>query len=176
MVEGTLLAISLMWFPVAFLLLGKGEPKGTGFSTALVGSVTVISGILVIIVLKNAWIGSLLIVYGFFYLTVAYSLLAEIKDTRSVGNVSLTVAIISIVYVILSLTGGPVLEGGQRLIERSDFLALGCAGYAVLYIMVWLNSYGKMSAKPLAWGLILWTIIGLWVPGFWLLATGKLPF
>lgn len=176
MVEATLLAISLMWFPVALLLLGKGEAKGTGFATALVGIITVVSGILVTILYKNPWVGSLLIVYGFFYLTVAYSLIAGLQDTRSVGNVSLTVAIISIVYVILSLTGGPVLEGGKRLIERSDFLALACAGYTVLYIMVWLNSYGKMSAKPLAWGLIIWTILGLWIPGFWLLAAGKLPF
>jgi hypothetical protein len=176
MVEPTLLAISLMWFPVALLFLGKGEAKGTGFATALVGALTIIAGIIQATVFNGPWVGALLVVYGFFYSSVAYALLTGLQDMRSVGNVSLTVAIISVVYVILSLTGGPVLEGGKQLIPKSDYLALGCAGYTVLYIMVWLNSFGKFSAKALAWSLIVWTIVGLWIPGFWLLATGKLPF
>jgi len=176
MVPATLLGISIMWLPVALLLLDKGEAKGTGFATAIVGALTIVAGIITSTVYTNPWVGSLLVVYGFFYCSVAHALYTGQEDLRSVGNVSLTVAIISIVYVILSLTGGPVLEGGKQLIARNYFLAFACAGYAVLYIMVWLNAFQKFSAKILAWSLIVWTIVGLWIPGFWLLAAGKLPF
>lgn len=176
MVPATLLGISIMWLPVALLFLGKGEAKGTGFATAMVGTLTIVAGIITSTVYTNPWVGSLLVVYGFFYCSVAHALYTGQEYLRSVGNVSLTVAIISIVYVILSLTGGPVLEGGKQLIARSNFLALACAGYTVLYIMVWLNAFQKFSAKILAWSLIVWTIVGLWIPGFWLLAAGKLPF
>ncbi len=78
--------------------------------------------------------------------------------------------------MFLALNGGPVLPGGKQLISQSKFLALACAGYTVLYIMVWLNGYGKFSAKALGASLIIWTVVGLWVPSFWLLALGKLPF
>ena len=88
---------------------------------------------------------------------------------RSVANASLTLIPISIVYVILALIG-------TEKIAKSNFLALACGGYTVLYVMVWLNGYGKLSGKTLGVSLIVWTFIGLWVPAFWLLATGKLPF
>lgn len=78
--------------------------------------------------------------------------------------------------MILSKTGGPILEGGKQLVGKSDFLAMACAGYTVLYLMVWLNAYGKVSAKVLGVSLIVWTVVGLWVPSFWLLTVGKLPF
>lgn len=176
MVPIILLGISVMWLPVALLFLGKGEAKGTGLATALVGGTTIIAGILQTIINQDAWIGGLLLVYGFFYCSVAHALLTGLEDLRSVGNVSLTVAIISIVYVIFSLTGGPVLEDGTQLIPQSNFLALATAGYTALYIMVWLNAFGKFSGKALGVSLIVWTIIGLWMPGFWLLSTNHLPF
>lgn len=176
MVEANLLAISIMWFPVALLFLGKGEAKGTGFATALVGAYTIISGIIIITVYSGLWVGALLVVYGFFYCSVANALLSGREDLRSMGNVSLTVAIISVVYVILSFTGSPVLAEGKQLIAKSYYLAFACAGYTILYVMVWLNAYGKFSGKVLGWSLIVWTILGLWVPGFWLLAVAKLPF
>jgi hypothetical protein len=176
MVPVTLLAISIMWFPVALLFLGMGEAKGTGFATALVGGLTIVAGILQTIVNQDPWIGALLVVYGFFYCSVAHALLAGQEDLRAVGNVSLTVAIISIAYVVLSLTGGPMLENGQQLIPQSNFLALAAAGYTALYIMVWLNSYGKFSGKVLGLSLMVWTVVGLWLPGFWLLSTNRLPF
>jgi putative amide transporter protein len=176
MVEPTLLAISLMWLPVALLFLGKGEAKGTGFVTALVGSLTIIGGIMQATIYKDPWIGALLVVYGFFYSSVAHALLTGQQDLRSVGNVSLTVAIISVVYVVFSITGGPVMENGEQLVSRSNFLAVAITGYALLYVMVWLNSFGSFSAKVLAYSLIVWTVVGLWIPGFWLLTSGKLPF
>ncbi|MEN8806653.1 MAG: hypothetical protein ABF291_04175 [Desulfobacterales bacterium] len=73
-------------------------------------------------------------------------------------------------------TGSSVLEGGKQLVAPSNYLALGCAGYAALTFMVWLNAFGKFPAKALAWSLIVWVVVGLWIPGFWLMATGKLPF
>jgi hypothetical protein len=175
MVEATLMAISLMWFPVGLLLLGKGEAKGTGALTGMVGALVLVSAVIQAALFKDPWIAALLFAYGLFYCIVGYTLFSGVPAT-TMANASFTLIPISIVYVILALTGGPVMEGGKQLIAPSNFLALACAGYTVLYIMVWLNGYGKFSAKALGASLIIWTIVGLWVPAFWLLAAGKLPF
>jgi putative amide transporter protein len=176
MVEATLMAISLMWFPVAFLLLGKGEPKGTGFLVLMVGILVLVSAIIQAAVFKDPWIAALLFAYGLFYCIVGYTLFAGLENMRAAGNASFTLIPITIVYMILSITGGPVLESGKQLVGKSDFLAVACAGYTVLYTMVWLNAYEKLSAKLLGVSLIIWTVVGLWVPSFWLLTYGKLPF
>lgn len=176
MVEATLMAISLMWIPVAFLLLGKGEPKGTGFLVLMVGFLVLISAIIQAAVFKDPWIGALLFAYGLFYCIVGYSLFAGLENMQAAGNASFTLIPISIIYMIFSFTGGPILEGGKQLVGKSDFLTLAFAVYTVLYIMVWLNAYEKLSAKVLGVSLVLGTIVGLWVPSFWLLTTGTLPF
>jgi len=176
MVEATLMAISLMWFPVGFLLLGKGEPKGTGALVLMVGTLVLVSAVIEAAVFKDPFLAALLFAYGLFYCIVGYSLFAELPNMQAAGNASFTLIPITIVYMILAFTGGPVLEGGKQLVAKSDFLALACAGYAVLYIMVWLNAYEKFSAKILGVSLLIWTVVGLWIPAFWLLAAGKLPF
>ena len=169
MVEATLMAISLMWIPVGLLLLGYGEAKGTGALVIMVGTLVLVAAVLEAAIFKDPWLAALLFTYGLFYNIVGYALYAGLEDMRSVGNASLTLIPISIVYVILALIG-------TEKIAKSNFLALACGGYTVLYVMVWLNGYGKLSGKTLGVSLIVWTFIGLWVPAFWLLATGKLPF
>jgi hypothetical protein len=169
------MAISLMWFPVGLLLLGKGDAKATGALVCMVGALVLASAVIQAAVFKDPWIAALLFAYGLFYSIVGFTLYAGL-ETTAMANASLTLVPITIVYLILALTGGPVMEGGKQLIARSNFLALACAGYTVLYIMVWLNGYGKFPAKTLGVSLIIWTIVGLWVPAFWLLAAGKLPF
>ena len=176
MVEATLMAISMMWFPVGLLLLGKGEPKGTGALVLMVGTLVLVSAVIEAAVFKDPFIAALLFAYGLFYCIVGYSLFAELPNMQAAGNASFTLIPITIVYMILALTGGPVLEGGKQLVAKSNFLALACAGYAILYIMVWLNAYEKFSAKILGVSLLIWTVVGLWIPAFWLLAAGKLPF
>lgn len=176
MVEATLMAISLMWIPVALLLLGKGEPKGTGFLVLMVGILVLVSAVIQAAVFKDPWIAALLFSYGLFYCIVGYSLFAALENMQAAGNASFTLIPITIVYMIFFITGGPVLEDGKQLVGQSDFLALACAVYTVLYIMVWLNAYEKLSAKVLGVSLIFGTIVGLWVPSFWLMTTGKLPF
>jgi hypothetical protein len=176
MVEPILIGISIMWLPIALLNLGKGEPKGTGASTGMVGALVLICAIIQAAVFKDPFIAGLLFVHGLFYCSVSYALLSGLEDMRSVGNVSLTTAIVSAIYMVLAFKGGPVLANGEQLIAKSNFLGLACAGYAVLTFMVWLNAYGKFSGKPLAYSLMTWVVVGLWVPAFWLLAAGKLPF
>ncbi|MFH1113494.1 MAG: AmiS/UreI family transporter [Pseudomonadota bacterium] len=171
-----LVAISVMWLPVAILFLGKGEAKGTGAATGCVGAVVVIGAILQAAVFKDPFTAGLLFVHGLLYCTVAYALLAGLEDLRSVGNVSLTVAIVSAIYMIIFATGGPVLADGKQLVAQSSFFALACAGYVVLTLEVWLNAYGKCPAGLLAWSLIVWAFVGLWLPAFSLMVTGKLPF
>lgn len=171
-----LIAISVMWLPVAMLFLGKGEAKGTGAATGFVGAVVVLGAILQASVFKDPFTAGLLFVHGLLYCTVAYALLAGLEDLRSVGNVSLTVALVSIIYMILFYTGGPVLADGKQLVAKNNYFAFACAGYSVLTLEVWLNAYGKFPTPALAWSLIVWVIFGLWIPAFWLLAAGKLPF
>ena len=135
MVEATLMAISMMWFPIGLLLLGKGEPKGTGALTLMVGTLVLVSAVIQAAVFKDRWIAALLFAYGLFYCIVGYTLYAGLENMQAAGNASFTLIPISIIYMILSLTGGPVLEGGKQLVGKSSFLALACAGYTVLYIM-----------------------------------------
>jgi putative amide transporter protein len=176
MTLAVLVAISVMWLPVAILFLGKGEPRATGAATGFVGAVVVIGAILQAAVFKDPFTAGLLFVHGLLYCTVAYALLAGLEDLRSVGNVSLTVAIVSFIYMVIFFTGGPVLEGGKQLVAKSNFFGLACLGYGVLTLEVWLNAYGKFPAGALAWSLIVWAFVGLWLPAFSLMVTGKLPF
>ena len=171
-----LVAISVMWMPVAILFLGKGEAKGTGAVTGFVGVVVVLGAFLQAAVFKDAFTAGLLFVHGLLYMTVSHALLTGLTDLRSAGNVSLTVALVSAIYMVLFYTGGPVLEGGKQLVAKSNYLAFACAGYTVLTLEVWLNAYGKFPAKALAVSLIVWVFAGLWVPAFWLMAAGTLPF
>ena len=142
----------------------------------MVGTLVLVSAVIQAAVFKDPFIAALLFAYGLFYCIVGYSLFAGLENLQAAGNASFTLIPITIIYMILALTGGPVLEGGKQLIAKSNFLALACAGYAVLYIMVWLNAYEKFSAKTLGVSLLIWTVVGLWIPAFWLLAAGKLPF
>jgi len=68
---------------------------------------------------------------------------------HTVANASLTLIPITIVYIILAWTGGPVLEDRKQLVGKNIFLALACAGHLVLYIMVWFNGYSKFSSTTL---------------------------
>lgn len=169
MTTAILIAIAVMWLPVALLFLGYGEAKGTGAVTGLIGIVTVLGAILQTAVFKDAFTGGLLFAHGILYICVSYALLTGLEDMRSVGNVSLTVALISGIYAIIFLTGTP-------LVAKSNYLGLACIGYTVLTAEVWLNAYGKFPAKGLAYSLITWVAVGLWIPAFSLLTKGTLPF
>lgn len=177
MAPTALVIICMMWLPVAIFMLGKDQPaKGTGVVTGIVGILTILSCILQVTVFKDNFIAALLVVHGVFYCSLAYALITGAEDLRFVGNTSLTTALVSTIYTILAFTGGPVLEGGKQLIARSNFLGLACAGYAALTFMVWLFAYGKFPGKIIAWSLVVWVIVGLWIPAFWLMAANKLPF
>jgi hypothetical protein len=176
MTTALLVMIALMWLPVALLNLGKGEAKGTGAVTGIVGAVVVLGAIIQAAVFKDAFTAGLLFAHGILYCCVSYALLTGLEDLRSVGNVSLTVALISAIYMFLWYTGGPVLADGTQLVGKSMYLAMAALGYAVLTFEVWLAFHGKLGAGVVAWSLILWIPIGLWIPAFWLMAAGTLPF
>jgi hypothetical protein len=142
MTTAILVLIAIMWLPVALFFLGRGEAKGTGFATCVVGILTVVGAAIQTALFKDALTGGLLFAHGIFYLTVSYALLTGLEDMRSVGNVSLTVAFISLIYCIIFAFGTP-------LVPASPYLALACAGYTVLTTEVWLNAYGKFPASAL---------------------------
>lgn len=159
-----LIAISLMWLPVALLFLGYGEAKGTGAICAFVG-ICVVLGAFINAIQNDAFTAGLLFAHGLLYCTVAYALLAGLESMHSVGNVSLTVAIVSFIYMLM-----------YYHVKGSGYFTLACAGYTVLTLEVWLNAYGKLSGKLLAWSLIIWVPVGLYIPAFLLLAGKPLPF
>jgi len=169
MLAPILMAISLMWIPIGLLLLGKGEGKSTGALTLMVGTLVIVASIFMATTEGGFFAAALLFSYGLFYNIVGYVLYTGLTDVRTAGNASVTVGLITIVYIIICLTG-------FGNIAPSSYLALGCAGYLVLYIMCWLFFYGKFSAKTLGWSLIIWTFVGLWWPAFSLLGTGAFPF
>jgi hypothetical protein len=175
MTTALLVFIALMWFPIALLLLGHGEAKGTGFATGVVGLFVVIGATLQAAVFKDAWTAGLLYVHGILYLTVAWSFMTEQTDLRPMGNVSLTTALASTIYAIVLLIGGPDVDGAP-LVAQSYYLFIMAAIYAILTYEVFLNCYGKLSGKLLAWSLIIGVVVSLWIPAFWLMVAGKLPF
>jgi hypothetical protein len=175
MTTALLVAISVMWIPVGILFLGMGEAKGTGAATGFVGALVVIGAMLQAAVFRDPFGAGLLFAHGIFYCTVSYALLAGLTDLRSLGNVALTVAVVSAIYMVLFYTGGTAADGSV-LVAKSNYLAMACAGYTVLTLEVWMTSYGKLSNKVLAWSLIAWTFVGLYIPAFSLMAHGTLPF
>ena len=176
MTTALLVIIAVMWLPVALLNLGKGEAKGTGAACGFVGLIVVLGAIIQAAVFKDAFVAALLFAHGILYCCVSYALLTGLEDLRSVGNVSLTVALISAIYMILFYTGGPTLADGSQLVGKSMYLAMACLGYAKLTFEVWLAFYGKLSGGVVAWSLVIWVPVGLWVPAFWLMTAGTLPF
>ncbi len=170
-----LVFIAIMWLPVALLNLGHGEAKGTGAATGVVGILVVIGAILQAAIFKDAFTAGLLISHGILYCCISYALLTGLEDMRSIGNVSLTVAMISAIYMVLFYTGATD-AGGNVLVGKSNYLAFACLGYVVLTLEVWLAFYGKLSGKIVAYSLMAWMIAGLWVPTFSLMSKGALPF
>jgi hypothetical protein len=159
-----------MWFPVALLLLGQGEPKGTGFATLMVGTLTVIGAFVNATVFEDVFGAGLLFIHGLFYLTVGWSFYTGQTDLRPMGNVALTTALGSTIYTV-------VWAVGSDLIAQSWYLAIMAAIYAILTYEVFLNTRGRLGARPLAWSLIgLGVVVSLWIPAFWLLVAGEFPF
>jgi len=176
MTTALLVLIAVMWIPVALLNIGKGEAKGTGAVSALVGGIVVLGALLQAAVFGDAFTAGLLFAHGILYCCVGYALLTGLEDLRSVGNVSLAVALISAIYAFFFFVGGPVMADGTQLVAPSLYLALAAAGYTVLTLEVWMAFHGKLAPGVVAWSLLIWVPIGLWIPAFDLMVAGTLPF
>lgn len=149
----TLILIMSMWLPVGLLYLGHGDPKGTGAVTAFVGACVLVSAFLHALFGAGA-VGALLFAHGLLYAVVAYALLAGLEDLKAVGNVSLVACIISFFFIFWFRNAG------------ANYFAFASAGYVVLTAEVTMVTYGKLSAKVLAWSLIIWAFVGLMIPAF----------
>ena len=101
MIIPTVVVISCMWLPVAMLFFGKGEAKGTGFITGVVGVLVLLCSIIHTAVFKDPVLPTLLFMHGTFYCAVAWALYTGQEDLRSVGNVSLATAIVSTIFMII---------------------------------------------------------------------------
>jgi hypothetical protein len=67
MIIPTVVVISCMWLPVALLFFGKGEAKGTGFITGVVGALVLICSIVHAAVFKDPVLPTLLFMHGTFH-------------------------------------------------------------------------------------------------------------
>jgi len=175
MTTAILIIIGMMWFPVALSLLGYGEARGTGYVTLVVAGVVLITATIQAVVFKDNITAGLLYIHGTFYAMVGYTFMVGPEDSRPMGNVALTTAIGSTIYCIFFIVGGPLVNGAH-LWGASKYLAIMCAIYAILTYEVFAVAYGWLSAKVLAYSLVLGVIFSLWIPAFSLLAWGKLPF
>jgi hypothetical protein len=124
----------------------------------------------------DAMNGLLFGAFGVLYLGVAYCVLAGVEDLRSLGNASLTVAIICAIAGWLFLTGGGVKPDGTTMVGKSLYLAFMMGCFVLLTVVVWAVTYGKVGAKLAGVLLIAMAVIDLLVPAFDLLGFGKLPF
>ena len=175
MVIATLAIISLMWIPLGLFYLGQGDGKTCGAISGLVGLWTCVAAVTMGLG-GDAMNAMLFGMFGLFYMSVAYCILAGIQDLRSAGNMSLTVALICAIACWLFLTGGGVKADGAVMVGKSLYLAFMMGCFVVLTVVVWAVTYGKVSAKLAGVLLILFAIIDLLVPAFDLLGFGKLPF
>lgn len=175
MVIATLVIISLMWIPLGLFYLGQGDGRTVGAISGLIGIWTCVAAVTMGVGgdVMNALLFGM---FGLFYLTVAYCVLAGVEDLRSLGNMSLTVALICAICGYLFMTGGGVKPDGATFVGKSLYLTFMMACFVVLTLVVWAVTYGKVSAKVAGYLLILMAIIDLLVPAFDLLGYGKLPF
>ncbi len=175
MVVATLAIISLMWIPLGLFYLGQGDGRTVGAISGFVGIWTCVAAVTMGIggdVMNTMLFG----MFGLFYLSVAYCVLAGVEDLRSLGNMSLTVALICAIAGWLFLTGGGVKPDGAAMVGKSLYLAFMMGCFVVLTLVVWAVTYGKVGAKLAGVLLILMALIDLLVPAFDLLGFGKLPF
>jgi hypothetical protein len=175
MVIALLVIISLMWIPLGLFYLGQGDGKTCGAISGFVGLI-VYAGTIIMFINGDAMNGLLFGSFGTLYLGVAYCILAGIEDLRSLGNMSLTVALICAIACWLFLTGGGVKPDGTTIIGKSLYLAFMTGCFTVLTVVVWAVTYGKVGAKLAGVLLIAMALIDLLVPAFDLLGFGKLPF
>ena len=68
------------------------------------------------------------------------------------------------------------MADGKQLVAKSNYFAMACVGYTILTLEVWGIGYGKNLGKLFAWSLVIWVAVGLYIPAFWLLVAGTLPF
>ena len=176
MTPAILIFIAIMWFPIALLLLGYGEPKGTGWSTLMVSLFVLIGATIQASMFHDPWTAGLLYVHGLFYGAVGWAFYTGATDLRPMGNVSLTTAIVSTIYFLYWLIGTEAAADASFGHPKVWYLAFMAAIYAILTYEVFLNAYGRLSGKILAWSLILGVIFSLWIPAFWLMAWGKFPW
>ena len=170
--------ISMLWFPIGLFYLGQGEAKTCGAIAGFVGIITVIGGILQATPLfaNDAFTATLLIPFGIVYLAISYVILAGVQDLRSLGNLSLMMAIILAIAAFFFFTGGGVKPDGTAFIGKSLYLGCMMLAFVVLTLVVWAVGYGKMSPKVLGVLLIVLSFVGLLVPAYDLIGYGKLPF
>jgi hypothetical protein len=170
-----LIVISMMWFPVGLFFLGTGDSKTCGMVTFCAAILVGIGGIVQgAPPTSNFWDAAILICFSLLYLVIAHALLWGVENMKSVGNTSLMLAVLCAIYTIVNLTGSAPTALAK--VPRTPYLAFMFATFTVLLVLVWGNSYGKISGKTVGASLIILNFLCLVLPAVGLLAYGWLPF
>jgi putative amide transporter protein len=168
-----LLAITMMWFPLGLFFLGTGDAKTCGAMTLSVGALIILGGFVEGFVPPgNLWDAAILIAFGLLYLVVAHALLWGIENMKSVGNASLMLAFICVMYAIAYAHG----YHGLVKVEPTPYLAFVFGTFVVLLTAVWANTYGWVPPKVVGALLVVLNFISLAVPAFGLMLFNRLPF
>jgi len=173
-----LVTIAMLWFPIGLFYFGQGDAKTCGAIAGFVGIITCIGGIIHATPLfgSDAFTATLLIPFGIVYLTISYCMLNGVEDLRSLGNLSLMMAVILAIAAYFYFTGGGIKPDGTSFIGKSLYLGCMMGAFVVLTGVVWAVTYGKLSPKVLGALLIALSFLGLLVPAYDLIGFGKLPF
>jgi hypothetical protein len=173
-----LATIAMLWFPIGLFYLGQGDARTCGAIAGIVGVTTIIGGLMHATPMfgSDAFTATLLIPFGVVYCTICYIILSGVEDLRSLGNLSLMMAVILAIAAYFFFTGAGIKADGTTFIGVSNYLGSMMTAFVVLTVVIWAVTYGKMSPRVLGWLLIVLSFLGLIVPTYSLLGYGKLPF
>ena len=169
MTTSILVAVGVMFIPVAMLNFGKGEAKTTGGIVFVGGIITLVGAFFTAVVYKDNLGAALFFSCAILYLVIAQALLMGVEDWRSVGQCSFVVALLYGINAILFFVG-------TETIAQNYFVAFMDAAFCWLTIQVGFMGYGKCSGKAVGITVLWVTAFCLFLPAFYLLAFGRLPF
>lgn len=165
-----LIAIFYLWLMIAFAQLGRGSVRDTGVVALTVGVVIIVlaMGVLFKSPAEEAalWslVGALITTWGMIYV-VCFSIFSFGFEAKSLGWYCMGAIILCIWYAVHFVTHG-----------FDVWLTFDVIAWAYILVVAWLVfALERPLTKLLAWTFIVEAFVTLFIPGMFLVTTGKLP-